>query len=95
MDIEIISVEVNNGIVFIMAIDVSDENLRRMERLRDDAAEKEVLFKVDSHNEKDYKYLRKWLKEQKATEESETWGEALKSIIGTITTIAPRYRSWE
>lgn len=95
MDIEIISVEILNGVVTITAIDVSDENLRRMERLRDDAAEKEVTFHLDSRNSKDYKYLRMWLKNQKAARGSKTWGEALNSTVGTITTIEPRFRSWE
>lgn len=93
MDIEITSTLIQEGIVFIFAIDVSEENLRRMERLKDDA-ETELKFCFDSHDPADYKYLQNWMKNQKATKNSHTWGEALNSIIGTITTIAPRFRSW-
>ncbi len=93
MDIEITSTLVTDGIVFIFGVDVSDENLRRMQRLKDDV-ETEVKFCFDTHEPADLKYLRTWLKNQKATKDSKTWGEALNSIIGTITVIAPRFRSW-
>ena len=49
MDIEIISVEIKKGIVMITGIDVSDENLRRMERMKDDGMQTEVIFYFDSH----------------------------------------------
>ena len=44
MDVEILSVGINKGIVYFYCNDVSDENLRRLERMRDDAAEEEVVF---------------------------------------------------
>ena len=54
MDIEIISVEIKKGIVMITGIDVSDENLRRMERMKDDGMQTEVTFCFDSINRKIY-----------------------------------------
>ena len=57
MDIEIISVEIKKGIVMITGIDVSDENLRRMERMKDDGMQTEVIFSFDSHQSKDLQYL--------------------------------------
>ena len=57
MDIEIISVEIKKGIVMITGIDVSDENLRRMERMKDDGMQTEVTFCFDSHQSKDLQYL--------------------------------------
>lgn len=97
MDVEIIAVHIKKGIVIITGIDVTDENLRRLERLMDDAFEQEVEFHFDTHKKKDYVYLRKWLKQQKATEDSHTWGEALNSVVGTITTIAVKFRkkNWD
>lgn len=47
MDIEIISVEIKKGIVMITGIDVSDENLRRMERMKDDGMQTEVRVLLD------------------------------------------------
>lgn len=69
MDIEIISVEIKKGIVMITGIDVSDENLRRMERMKDDGMQTEVTFCFDSHQSKDLQYLyslnaKRQLKEQ-------------------------------
>lgn len=95
MDIEITSAEIRDGIVTITGIDVSEENLRRMERMRDDGAEMEVKFCFDSREPKELKYLHDWLKRQKAVRNRNTWGEALNSIIGTITVIGRKYRSWD
>lgn len=96
MDVEIVSVKIVNGIVFIFCNDISDENLRRMERMRDDAAEREVIFRFDSHIPKEFQFLYGWLKNQKATQGVQTWGQALNSTIGTITVIPYRFRctSW-
>ena len=95
MDIEITSAEIRDGIVTITGIDVSEENLRRMERMRDDGAEMEVKFCFDSREPKELKYLHDWLKRQKAVRNRKTWGEALNRIIGTITVIGRKYRSWD
>lgn len=95
MDVEIISCEVDHGIVKILAVDVSDQNLRRLERLRDDASETIVEFVFDTVRKGDYLYLRSWLKSQKATRQARTWGEALAAVAGSITTISTRYRNWQ
>lgn len=95
MDVEILSTDIRDKVVIVTGIDVSDENLRRMERLKDDAAERIIEFRFDTREKAEQKYLRNWLKRQKATRQSRTWGEALNSIVGTITTIAAKYGSWE
>lgn len=95
MTVEITSVNLNDGVVTITAIDCSEENLQRLERLRDDGIEREVKFLIDTHNQKDYCYLSRWLKRQKATAQARTWGEALHSIYGTVTTINGKYRVWD
>lgn len=94
MDVEILSVEINKGIVYFYCNDVSDENLRRMERMRDDAIEKEVVFSFDTHNPKVFETLRAWLLKQKITKGSATWGEALQSVVGTITVLPKKFREW-
>lgn len=95
MDVEIIGTRIEKGIAIITVIDVSEENLRKMERLRGDTFDHEMEFRFDTHEMEDLEYLWKWLKRQKVTKGCKTWGEALHSTIGTITVIAPRYRSWE
>ena len=95
MDVVIISCEVDHGIVRILAVDVSDQNLRRLERLRDDASETIVEFVFDTVRKGDYLYLRSWLKSQKAARQARTWGEALAAVTGSITTISTRYRNWQ
>ena len=57
MDVEILSVELNKGIVYFYCNDISDENLRRLERMRDDATEEEVVFSFDTHDPKALKIL--------------------------------------
>ena len=91
MTVEIISVEVKEGVVAIQAIDCSEENLQRMERLRDDGFERELNFLFDTKKSGDYVYLRKWLQSQKATNGARTWGEALRAIYGTVTTISGKF----
>lgn len=93
MDVEILSVQLNEGIVYFFCNDISDENLRRLERMRDDATEEEVTFVFDTHNEKEYKSLRYWLRNQKASKGASTWGQALQSVVGTITVIPTKFIS--
>lgn len=95
MLVEIVSTQLDNGVVKISAIDCSEENLQRLERIRDDGVEKEVEFLFDTHNRKCYWDFYKWLKSQKATSRAGTWGEALFAVIGTVTTISNKYRVWE
>lgn len=95
MMIEITSIDIRHGIVTISAIDVSEENLQRLERIRDDGFEKNVEFIFDTHEEIALKYLHDWLKRQKATQGCDTWGQALNSIRGTVTNISQKYRSWD
>lgn len=96
VDVEIKSVELNKGLVTICCNDVSDDNLERLERLRDDGTEKEVSFVFDSHDKKDYIFLRNWLRNQKVTKDATTWGEALNSIVGIYTQLPGKFRvqSW-
>lgn len=97
MLIEIISVNCQAGIVHITALDVSEENLQRIERVRDDFNNVEINFVFDTHNRTSLQYLYSWLKRQKSvkTNNCSTWGEALRSVEGTISTISAKYRSWE
>lgn len=94
MTVEIISAGIHEGIVELTAINVSEEHLQRIERTRDDGFESELTFKFDPKNPYQFVYIRSWLKAQKATAGSRTWGEALNSVVGTITTINSKYRSW-
>lgn len=95
MTVEIVSVCLKEGIVTLTAIDCSEENLQRFERTRDDGFEKELEFLFDTHNKRDYLDLYKWIKEQKATRQARTWGEAIRSVNGTVTTISCRHRVWD
>lgn len=91
MTVEITSVSLNQGVVVIQAIDCSEENLQRMQRIREDCIERELCFVFDTKQKNDYVYLRKWLHRQKATKDAKTWGEALHAVYGTITTISGKF----
>lgn len=95
MTVEIISGSIHNGIIRISAVDVSEEHLQRIERTRDDGTEREIEFAFDTHDPGAYKYIRKWLKSQKSTHNAKTWGEAVQAVIGTITDLNMKFRSWD
>ena len=57
MLVEILSVTLKKGIVEIQALDVSEENLSRMERMRDDMNNPELTFLLDTREEKVLMYL--------------------------------------
>lgn len=94
MLIEITGVSLENGIVRIYGTDCSEENLQRIERIRDDGFEEEITFLIDTTQAKEQLQLYRWLKHQKATRKAKTYGEALQATIGTITTISGKYRDW-
>ena len=95
MTVEIVTATLTKGIVTLTAIDCSEENLRRMERWRDNKEEKMMEFVFDTTIRKDYLHFRKWMKQQKVTREAKTWGEALNAISGIITDINGKYRVWD
>ena len=93
MTVEISSCLLQDAVVLIEAIDVSDENLQRMERLRDDGFEREITFAFDTRVESEQHYLYRWLHRQKAVKQKSprTWGEALHAVRGTVTTLSGKY----
>lgn len=81
-----------NYIVHITALNCSEENLQKLERLRDDCYQKELQFVFDTRNNKsDCIYLTYWLHHQKVTAGCKTYGEAFYRIRGTVTTISGKY----
>ena len=84
MTIEVTSTLIRSGVVRIYGIDCSEENLQRMVWIRDDGTERK-------NDQESFEYLSCWLHRQKITKESATYGEALKKIIGIITTISGKY----
>lgn len=92
MTIEIEEVTVKDGIVRITALNCSEENLQKLERLRDDCYQKELQFVFDTRNNKsDCIYLTYWLHHQKVSAGCKTYGEAFYRIRGTVTTISGKY----
>ena len=95
MTIEVVSISITNKIVTITALDVSEEHLQWIERSRNDGFEKEVEYSFDTKDPVQRKYLYYFLKNQKAARNSETWGEAIRSIVGTISqSPVSKYRVW-
>ena len=83
-------------IVTIEGIDVSDEHLQYLERMRDDGGfERDLRFCFDTNEKKPCADLVKFLRRQVATTGCETYGEALRAIVGTRTTLPSRYLVWE
>lgn len=96
MLIEITGTALDQGVAHIYGVDVSEENLQRIERLRtDDSFDQEIDFVFDTKDKKTCIYFSNWLHSQKVAENAATYGEAIRSTIGTITNISGKYRSWE
>ncbi len=97
MTVEITSVSIDDRIVTINAIDVSEENLQHMERIRDDGDEHEVAFTFDLRRKYPNIYLNKFLHRQKAVREAKPklLIEALNATVGTVTSINGKYRDWD
>lgn len=97
MDIEIAAVAIKNkGIVEIEGYDPSEQNMRYCEEKG--ISPKTMLFRFNTISivKKSYgydrltdrAYLDKWLHRQKTTSGARTYGEALRSTLGTIVTIS-------
>lgn len=90
---------INKHEVEIEAVDVSEVNLQRFERNRDDGGfERKILYRFDVSQTKAFQYLDRWLHRQKAVLKADpsTYGEALRAVVGTIVPpLSNRYRVWE
>lgn len=95
MTIEITDISLDEEhVVTIEGIDVSEEHLQRLERIRDDGFERELTFRIDTagpENRTSRKYFHTWIHRQKATKSCSTYGEALRAVVGTVTTISGKY----
>lgn len=86
MTVEVTSVNIQRGgVVTISCVDVSEENLQRIERVRDDGFQKEINLVIDTKDKKAFYSLRSWMLKQACTAGKKTWGTALLSVVGTIT----------
>lgn len=85
MLVEITDAFLQNGIASIVCTDCSEEHLQWVERYRADDTPRELLYLFDTKDPATASYLRTYLKRQKVTRTSKTYGEALRAIIGTIT----------
>ena len=91
MECEILGYEIKNKVVMITAVDVSEEHLQKVERNREDDFQRELEFTFT--NKQALAYLTHWLHSQRIikTAKPATWGEALSSVVGTITNLSGKY----
>jgi len=94
MQIEITGTSLANRIITIEGHSTDELNLIHLERGREDRIQT-LVFQFDTTDEKQCKYIVKWLGRQKATKEANTYGEAVKAVLGTITDISQKYRVYE
>lgn len=91
MTIEITEVKLHKKtkILVIHGIDVTKcRDAKTVERARDIEIHRECVF--DTKDEAQFKYITKWLHQQKITAGCRTYGEALNAVVGTVTVI----RNW-
>ena len=97
MTVEITSVTINKRIVTIEAIDVSEENLQWIERIRDDCFDREIAFNFDLNQKSANIYLYRFLHHQKKVIElqPDLLIDALFAIVGTVTNISDKYLDYD
>ena len=90
MTIEITHTSIENRVVHILANDVSEEHFQRICRTRDDFDEREREFIFDLNDRRQYRYLYRFLKSQKAVQNAHPsyLHEALHATIGTVTDLS-------
>ena len=94
MTIEITDIRVVDrglGTVRLTAINVSEENLQRFERYRDDGIEQEICFEWNTKDSRQFYALRRWLKSQKALQDCKTYKDVFSEIVGLIVE-SPSYK---
>lgn len=92
MRVEITGYSLEKGYLIIYAtnLDSFEENV--IERGRDDHPQDyEVEFHFDTTEPEVQGYVRKWLHRQKITKGCKTFGEALRAVTGTVTTMNTYY----
>ena len=96
MMIEITGASVDKDkVIEITGIDVSEEQLQKMEDTRDDGNERELRFLFDTKDKKICFYICKWLHSQKAAAGSKTYHDAFNAIVGTIVSLSGKYLVWD
>ena len=97
MTIEITAASINNHVVEIQAIDISEEHLQRIERTRDDGFERELLFTFDLRNKEQNIYIYRFLHHQKRVQEKHPslLIDALQCTVGTVTSMSGKFLNYE
>ena len=97
MTVEITSATIQNRIVEIEAIDVSEEHLQHIKRYRDDGFERELLFTFDLCDRWQNSYIYRFLHQQKIVKERNPslLIDALQCTVGTVTSISGKYLNYD
>ena len=94
MTITIDNAYLKGGDLILEVTDSSEEQLQFLERGQLDRARTITIFFVNQEY-KNREYCVKWLHRQKACKDAKTYGEAIASLIGTVTqSPSRRFTSW-
>ena len=97
MTIEITHASIDHHTVRILANDVSEEHYQRILRTRDDFDIRELEFVFNLDDKRQYRYLYRFLKQQKAVQKAKPrhLHEALYATIGTVTDLSGAFVNWD
>ena len=97
MTIEITHASIDHHTVRILANDVSEEHYQRILRTRDDFDIRELEFVFNLDDKRQYRYLYRFLKQQKAVQKAKPrhLHEALHATIGTVTDLSGAFVNWD
>lgn len=97
MTIELSSYTLKNGVLELYGIDIEESQRRAIEQERFDDME-ETKFVFDTTDKKQFDYIRSVLWRnilQKKIMVPKTYGEAIKSLLGSYITLQRKYVSYE
>lgn len=97
MTIELSSYTLKNGVLELYGIDIEESQRRAIEQERFDDME-ETKFVFDTTDKKQFDYIRSVLWRnilQKKIIVPKTYGEAIKSLLGSYITLQRKYVSYE
>lgn len=97
MTIELSSYTLKNGVLELYGIDIEESQRRAIEQERFDDME-ETKFVFDTTDKKQFDYIRSVLWRnilQKKIIVPRTYGEAIKSLLGSYITLQRKYVSYE
>ena len=93
MTIDVRSAFISAGVVYIEAVDCSQEHYEFVSRNRyDDGQERILTWAFDTTDRRAFWSIRSYLRAQSVTRGAKTWEDAVSSLVGHVLGTSPSWR---